>query len=87
LSNRENDLDWAEVKNSEEMLSALRDKDNNVADLGKVLFMRNRITQLEKELSHYKSLEHIWHTNRIGRLYYGIPRSLISLFRKIVSKK
>lgn len=81
------DLDWKNYPDAEARLEVLRQRDLEVASISKGLQMRSRISDLEKEIVQLRSMERIWLTNRIGRLYFLIPRRFLTLFRRIVSGK
>jgi len=79
------DIDWKEFPDAESRLDALRARDLEVSEIAKGIQMRSRITNLELEIAQLRSMEGVWLTNRIGRLYFSIPRRLLRLFRRIVS--
>ena len=85
LLNKSLDINWKELPGAESRLEALRARDLEVSEIAQGIQMRSRITNLELEIAQLRSMEGVWLTNRIGRLYFSIPRRLLRLFRRIVS--
>ncbi len=79
-------FNWSDYPDAEARLEALRDRDLEVASIAKGLQMRSRITHLESENAQLRSMESVWLTNRTGRLYFMIPRSLLKFFRRLTSR-
>jgi hypothetical protein len=87
ISEEKLDVNWKNYPDAEARLEKLRSRDVEVASISQALQMRSRISHLEAEIAQLRSMESIWLTNRIGRLYFLIPRKFIKLFRRIVSGK
>lgn len=86
MSDKNLDIDWVDFPDAEKRLELLRDRDFEVASIAKGLQMRSRITYLENENAQLRAMESVWLTNRTGRLYFMIPRSLLKFFRKLTSR-
>jgi hypothetical protein len=83
----EKNIRWKNFPEAEVRLEELRERDIEISNISKGLQMRARINQLEGEIAQLRSMEGIWLTNRIGRLYFAIPRRFLRLFRRIISGK
>ena len=87
LLSNPNDINLHEFPDAESRLEALRLRDLEVSEIAKGIQMRSRIINLEQEIAQLRAMEGVWLTNRIGRLYFMIPRRMLGLFRRIVSGK
>lgn len=87
MTDKNLDINWNDLPDAESRLELLRKRDVEVANISKGLQMRSRIHHLEAENAHLRSMESIWLTNRIGRLYFAVPRRFLKLFRRIISGK
>jgi hypothetical protein len=87
MTDKNLDINWNNMPDAESRLELLRKRDVEVAKISKGLQMRSRIHHLEAENALLRSMESIWLTNRIGRLYFAVPRRFLKLFRRIISGK
>lgn len=87
MTDKNLDINWNNMPDAESRLELLRKRDVEVANISKGLQMRSRIHHLEAENAQLRSMESIWLTNRIGRLYFAVPRRFLKLFRRIISGK
>jgi hypothetical protein len=87
MNNQNLDINWHDIPDAESRLELLRKRDVEVAEISRGLQMRARINHLEAENAQLRSMESIWLTNRIGRLYFAVPRRFLKFFRRMISGK
>ena len=87
MSDKSSEIDWKNFPDAEARLEQLRGRDLEVANIAMGLQMRARISQLENENAQLRAMESVWLTNRTGRLYFMIPRSLLRVFRRLTSRQ
>jgi ABC-type taurine transport system substrate-binding protein len=82
MKERLNEIDWSQFPLGESIVSDLAKRDEIIAEIAQVPQLKSRITQLEQEILQLRQMERVWLGNRLSKLYYLIPRTILGFFVK-----